>query len=132
MPIEIEVPVAWGDMDALGHVNNTVYLRWFESARIAFFSALGIDTRAQQVGPILARTSVDFRRPVVHPDTVRVSVRATKIGTTSLTMAYVVTSLAQGAVAAEGDSVIVLFDYAKGEKTPIPEDLRRAIERLGA
>ena len=53
-PVQLEIPVAWGDMDAFGHVNNTVYLRWFESARIAFFERISIRaSRPEKVGPIL-------------------------------------------------------------------------------
>src|SRR4051812_27249954 len=56
--VTVEIPVAWGDMDAFGHVNNTVYFRWFESARIAYFEKIGLNERMKRdkKGPILART----------------------------------------------------------------------------
>ena len=127
VPVEIEVPVAWGDMDALGHVNNTVYLRWFESARIAYFDAIGMMTD-RQVGPILARTSIDFRRPVAYPDTVRVTARVEAQGNTSFTMRYEVHSRGAGALAAEGEGVVVLFDYESGQKVRLPDGLRQAID----
>src|SRR4051794_8318236 len=73
-PVVIRLPVQWGDQDAFGHVNNTVFLRWFESARIAYFGRMGLlEMMARdRVGPILASIACDYRRPVTHPDTVHV------------------------------------------------------------
>lgn len=58
--VEIEIPVAWGEMDAYGHVNNIVYLRWFESCRMAYFRRSGVIDRVEGegIGPILARTTI--------------------------------------------------------------------------
>ena len=76
-PVVLEIPVAWGDMDAMGHVNNTVFLRWFESARIEYFDRIGWEARAggSGPGPILAKTSCVFMLPIAHPDTVWVGAR---------------------------------------------------------
>lgn len=128
----MEIAVAWGDMDAFRHVNNTVYLRWFESARIAYFENVGL-IEYDATGPILARASVDYRRAVAYPDTVTVAATVVRFGTTSFEMRYRATSRAQaGAVVAEGDSIIVLFDYASSTKVPLDERLRSAIERFEA
>ena len=134
-PVSVEVPVAWGDMDAFGHVNNTVYFRWFESARIAYFERVGLNARmkAAQVGPILARTSCDFLRPLTFPDTVLAEAGVARLGTTSFVMRYRVRSRAHGlAEAARGEGVVVLFDYARGAKLPLDPPLRQAIEALEA
>ncbi len=132
-PVSVEVPVAWGDMDAFGHVNNTVFLRWFETARIAYFQAIGVADKmeGERIGPILARTAIDFRLPVVFPDTITVSATVQRIGTTSFVMAYRVTSSAhEGAIAAEGEGVIVQLDYGSGAKVPLADALRERIEHL--
>ncbi|MBK7579255.1 MAG: acyl-CoA thioesterase [Myxococcales bacterium] len=129
-PVCIELPVMWGDMDALGHVNNAVYARWLEQARIAYFERLGL-IGGGSVGPILARQAIDFREPVTYPDTVSVSVGVTRIGTTSLTLGYRTTSQAkQGMTVMEAESVIVVFDYATGKKTPVSAELKRGIDSL--
>lgn len=127
-PVHVELPVLWGDMDALGHVNNTIYARWFEQARIEYFAASGL--RGEEgAGPILARQAIDFVAPVFYPDRISVSVRATRIGTTSLTLSYEATSQQKsGAVVARGESVVVLYDYAAGKKVPIGPELRRRLE----
>lgn len=117
-------------MDALGHVNNAIYARWLEQARIAYFQRVGL-LGAGTVGPILARQAIDFVEPVTYPDTVTVSVGVSRIGTTSITLSYLCTSQAkQGAVVMKAESVIVVFDYAEGKKTPVSDELRRRIEGL--
>ena len=126
--VALTVPVAWGDMDAFGHVNNAVYLRWFESARIGYFEKLGLVTAAvtTQKGawPILAHSAVDYRAPVVYPDTIQITARVTKLGTTSFTMAYRAHSTAQNKLAAEG------IDSSTGTKTPLDPQLRSKITAL--
>src|SRR5712691_11634259 len=96
--VTVEIPVAWGDMDAFGHVNNTIYFKWFESARIAYFEKIGLNERMRRAhrGPILARTSCDFEKPLTFPDTVRASARVVRLGTTSFLMEYRVTSANHG------------------------------------
>lgn len=127
----IELPVQWGDMDAFGHVNNVVYLRWFESARIAYFERAGVLSQMPEAGPILARQEIDYRFPLRHPDRLLVSATATKLGNTSLTMALRLRSHAHGrAIAAESLAVIVWFDYRIGRKAPLSDDLRKRIESL--
>lgn len=124
--VQIEIPVAWGDMDAFGHVNNVVYLRWFESGRIALFDqvAIGHHDVGEGEGPILARATCDFLMPTQYPDIVSVSTRITRIGTKSFTMSYEVRSKTLDALAAKGDGVVVWFDYAAKATAAVPEALR--------
>ena len=134
-PVSVTIPVQWGDMDAFGHVNNTRYLAWFESARIAYFLATGIATDAARggVGPILATTTCDFLGPVVYPATVIVDVRVSKVGETSMTHEYEIRDAAQtDKLYAKGSSVIVMIDYGTGKKVRVPDDVRGAIERLSS
>jgi acyl-CoA thioester hydrolase len=130
--VVIEIPVQWGDQDAFVHVNNVVYFRWFESARIAYFLRIGLMSGpdAQQLGPILAATSCDYQRAVVFPDTVRVGIRATRIGRSSLGLEHRIVSVEQKAVVAEGTSTTVFYDYATNRPHPIPDEVRKAIEQL--
>lgn len=129
-PVAIELSVLWGDMDALGHVNNAIYARWLEQARIAYFERVGL-IGGGTVGPILARQAIDFVEPVTYPDRVSVAVGVSRIGTTSLTLSYVATSQAkQGSVVMRAESVIVVFDYVAGTKTPVSTELRQRIESL--
>ena len=131
-PVTVDLPVQWGDQDAFQHVNNTVYLRWFESGRIAYARRVGLHElmAAERVGPILASIHCDYRRPITFPDSVRVGTRVARIGRTSLTMDHRIAAGSTGAIAAEGTSVIVLYDYTAAAPTPIPDRFRESIGRL--
>jgi acyl-CoA thioester hydrolase len=131
-PVVVEIPVAWGDMDYFRHVNNIVFFRYFESARIEYLERINFRELAEDdpVGPILASTGCRFRRPLTWPDTVAVGARVTEVGEDRFSMAYRLVSHKSGEVAAEGDGVLVSFDYAVQKKVPLPERVRQAIERL--
>lgn len=135
-PVVVTIPVQWGDMDALGHVNNTRYLSWFESARITLFQRVGVASTMGSglgVGPILATTTCDFIVPVVYPATVHVGTRVSKVGETSVTMEYEVRdAAAPDKLYARGSSVIVMFDYRSSQKVRVPDDVRAAIQRLSS
>ncbi len=128
----LEIPVAWGDMDSFQHVNNTVYFRWFESARIAYFDKLGFDehTKRDGIGPILAHTQCRFRLPLTYPDTVSVGVGISELGEDRFLMKYIVISHRHQKLAAEGDSRIVCYDYKGAHKAPLPAELKRRIIEL--
>jgi acyl-CoA thioester hydrolase len=133
-PVSVTVPVAWGEMDSFEHVNNVAFARWVETARVAYFARLGLmcPRRGDGVGPILARLSIDYARPLSYPDTVRVDATVTRIGRSSLTMAYRIWSQEQQTEAATGEDVIVVFDYAAGRKAEVDDALRAAIHALEA
>jgi acyl-CoA thioester hydrolase len=133
-PVRITQPVAWGEMDAFGHVNNAVYLRWFESARIAYFAQVGVAVTAADSSPwrpILARATVDFRKAIVWPDEVTIEAAVSRFGNTSFTMLYRAHSGALG-LAAEGEAIVVLLNPSTGQKVPVPPALREAVEALQA
>src|SRR5262245_11332785 len=117
-PVVITVPVAWGEMDAFQHVNNSVYFRYFESARIAYFERLQFMDLMQTtgVGPILASTQCRFRIPLTYPDTMRVGAKITDIADDRFVMRYAVVSQRLQKIAAEGEGVIVSFNYRENQK----------------
>lgn len=131
-PVVIEVPVWWGDQDAFGHVNNTVPLRWFESARIAYTGQVGLSDlfRTKKIGPILASITAHYRSQLHFPDTVFVGAKVTRIGRTSLTMEHAAVSASRKRLAVEGTSTLVIFDYANGRPEPVPIEIREAIGQL--
>ena len=133
-PVSIELSVQWGDMDAYGHVNNTVFFRYFESARMAYFERCGFTKSHidERIGAILHSTSCRFRQPLFYPDRVVVGARVSKMEADRFTMEYTVVSLGTGTVAAEGSGVIVSFDYKEGKKTLVPGIVRERGEVLEA
>jgi acyl-CoA thioester hydrolase len=131
-PVTIALPVQWGEQDAFGHVNNTVYFRWFESARIAYFMRMGLVAfqDGDRIGSILASSSCDYRRSITFPDTVHVGIKVTRIGRTSIGFAHRIISEAQTVLAAEGTSTAVIFDYDAKRPHPVPEAVRQAIAAI--
>ena len=130
--VVVPIVVQWGDADMLAHINNIVFFRWYETARIEYFQRIGLweSEKPLRVGPILASISCNFRQQVSFPDTVRVGCRVTRIGRSSMTLEYKVYSEAQEQLVADGESVVVCFDYAKNESHPVPDPIRTAIETL--
>jgi acyl-CoA thioester hydrolase len=133
-PVVIETPVAWGQMDAFRHLNNTAYFRFFESGRIAYFERINIleYMEATGVGPILASTSCRFKIPLTYPDTVSIGTRVSEIDADRFTMEYYVVSHQHQKVAAEGNGLIVCFNYNENKKAPLPQELKKHIEDLEA
>jgi acyl-CoA thioester hydrolase len=113
--------VRFRDLDGMGHVNNAVFLTYMESARIAYLTDLGAGSHPQG-SLILARMEVDFRSPVSFGEQVEVGVRPSRLGTKSFELEYEVR--ADGRLAAEGRSVLVGYDYARGESVEIPAEWR--------
>jgi acyl-CoA thioester hydrolase len=132
LPVTVTLPIQWGDMDSLGHVNNARYFTWFESARIELFRRVGMETSgAPSEGPILARTHCEFLEALAWPGEVVVGTGISRIGTKSFTMAYELARTdAPDRLAARGEGVIVMLDYRRGETVPISQALRDRLERL--
>ena len=133
-PVVIELPVFWGDMDYFRHVNNIVFFRYFESARIEYLERIGFREEANDVGagPILQSTHARFRRPLAWPDSVLVGARTVDVGADRFTQEYRLVSKAQGVVAAEGGGTLVSYDYAAMRRVPLPGRVREAIRALEA
>lgn len=120
----IEIPLRWGDQDALGHANNTVYFRFFEEARITWLNAENLRTTPDGTGPIIIKTSATFLKELNHPCTVTVKTYAGKAGNTSLETWHEILDSETGAKYAEGYAKIVWFDHETRKSTPLPDRLR--------
>jgi acyl-CoA thioester hydrolase len=134
--VVFEIPIAWGEMDSFQHVNNVACFRYFEGARIQYSVTLGLHKYKDEtgIGPILGSTSCKYRLPLTYPDTVSVGAKITEIAEDRFTMKYLVVSHKYQKIAAEGDGVVVMYDYREGKKTAIPEKIRKRIltmEKMG-
>ena len=133
-PVIHPVIVAWGEMDAFQHVNNVVYLRYFESARIAYMQAIGLNTNLSQnnnpIGPILADSYCRYRRPVTFPDTLHIGCRISEMQEFGFVMEYEAYSEKQETVVTIGNSRIVMVNYHTGEKSAVPHEIVQSIENF--
>ena len=128
----ISQAVQWGEMDAANHVNNAVYLRYFESARIEFFNQIDFMnfTGNDGVGPILAEVNCKYKAPLTFPDNIKITARILPNSLTEygFMMQHVVFSEKLQRIVAEGTSKIVCYDYQNKRKALIPKEL---IDKLG-
>jgi acyl-CoA thioester hydrolase len=123
-----EIQPRFRDTDAMGHINNAVYITYLEVARIAYWRALEA-TREYGQGPfILARIAADFRSEARVDETLLVGIRCEWIGTKSFALSYEIREKSTGRLVVEADSVLVCYDYVRRQSIPMPEALRRRIE----
>ena len=128
----VERNIEWADMDAFQHVNNTIYFRFFEKIRIDYFEDSGLiqSMKELQFGPILASTKCRFKLPLSYPDSVVIGTYITDLEADHFLMKYAIYSLGHERVAAEGDGLIVCYDYNKEQKTSIPEAIISRLKSL--
>ena len=131
-PVSVEIPVVWGEMDALQHVNNVVYFRYFETVRIEYLQRIGIMellSRGQMM-PVVAETSARYRRAVTFPDTLLVEAKVSEVGEYGFTMSYQITSREQGVVTTLGEARVVMLNKTTGNKTLLTAELKQKILQL--
>ncbi|GAB4395663.1 MAG: thioesterase family protein [Microscillaceae bacterium] len=133
-PAHFEVSVAWGEMDAALHVNNTVYLRYAESGRIDYFEKMGFRVNVadahQAIGPILAEIQCKYKAPVTFPDQLVVATRPQpgSLDTYSFWVEQLIVSQQLQRVVAEVKARLVAYNYQLKQKAPIPNEL---VQKLG-
>ena len=129
-PINTSINVAWGEMDALQHVNNVVYFRYFETARIDFFNQINLleDLQKTAVGPVISENQARYKRPVTFPDTLVVGVSISDINDDRFMMHYHVFSQTQQAITTMGSSQVVMFNFKTGQKAQLTPQLLDALK----
>src|SRR5262245_55323286 len=105
--VVIDQAVDWADMDSFRHVNNVVYFRHFENARVEYFRRIGWWAFMDEtgIGPIVASTQARFRRPVKFPDTLRAGAKVISMAADRMTIRHVLVSKTTGEMVTEGDAV---------------------------
>jgi acyl-CoA thioester hydrolase len=122
------VPIRWGDMDAMGHVNNIVYAQYCEQCRVEWKTRLGEMLDGAGQGMILKKSTMTFHRPLVWPGVVEVRMFAGHVGRTSFTQHYELRRDGEGdALWAESEAVVVWFDYQARMPAPIPANIRKLL-----
>ncbi len=128
--ISTDIQVAWGEMDALQHVNNSVYFKYFETARLDFFNQINLlsDIKTTGVGPVLSETNARFKRPLTLPDAIIVGVKISDITQDRFVMHYTVFSKAQQAVTTIGWAKVVMFNFKTNQKAKLTPELLAALK----
>lgn len=129
--ISTKIQVAWGEMDALQHVNNSVYFKYFETARLDFFHQINLlaDLKTTGVGPVLSETNARFKRPLTFPDSIIVGIKISDITEDRFVMHYTVFSQAQQSVTTQGWAKVVMFNFKTGQKAKLTPELLTALSK---
>lgn len=123
--------VRWGDMDALGHVNNTVYFRFMEQCRVEWLDVAVGPTVAGKEGPVIVNAHCNFRRQLKYPARIAVDMYAGKLGRTSVETTYVIRDASDsGIIYADGGAKVVWVDFEKEKSTAMPDSLRQLLTAL--
>lgn len=126
-----KIPVRWGDMDAFGHVNNTIYFRYIEEARFQWMKAAGVPIGSDSY-PVVVQVGATFFRPVFHPETLRVDCYVSEPGRSSFMVHYkLYTSAEPDNPTADSFSKVVWVDGKTGRSTPLPDKVRAWFEPGG-
>ena len=123
-----KMPIRWGDMDAYGHVNNTVYFRFMEQARVEWIEEMQVPVRPGGAGPVIINANCTFMIPMNYPGTVEVRTYVGAIGRSSC-QTYVEMGLeGDERIYAEGGAKVVWMDTQSGKSVPLPDHVRALLE----
>lgn len=131
-PVILEIPVQWRDMDIAHHVNNVVYFKWFEYARVEYLVRLfGYDANSfGGVGMVIASQQCKYIYPVTFPDIVVAGIRITEVAEDRYTMECNMVSKRHQRLVAIASAVVVAFDLIKQQKTALPSALKEKVLAL--
>ncbi len=127
-PIVYDQKIAWGDMDAFGHVNNVIFYRYIESARLAYLDQL--DILSEPLLTVVLSNQCHYLKPVVYPDQLKVGVKVEEIRNSAFRMKYTLYSEEQKSIVANAEAVIVCLDKTSMQKIKIPEYIVDKIKQL--
>lgn len=126
---EVTVPLRWGDMDAMAHINNTLYFRYLEICRLDWIFKVGASTDRAGQGPVIINAFCNFLRQLEFPGDLRVTTFVVNPGRTSFEMYHSLERTDEpGAVCAEGGARTVWSDFAAKRSAPMPDWFRALIE----
>lgn len=124
----MRMPIRWGDMDAMGHVNNTNYFRYIESARIAWLEQVGGLPESRSEGPVIVNASMNFLKQLTYPADIEVRTFVAPPGRSSVEVSHEIRLIdpdgQPGELHAEGAAKVVWVDFRLGKSAPLPQALR--------
>jgi acyl-CoA thioester hydrolase len=119
------MPLRWGDMDAMGHINNTLYFRYMEVCRLDWIFSVGVDPKLSTAGPVIINAFCNFLRQLEFPGDIRVTMSVANPGRSSFDTFHTIERVDQpGVVYAEGGARTVWTDYAAKRSAPMPDWFR--------
>lgn len=120
----------WSEMDLFGHINNVSYFKYLQASRVNLWEHTEMDAyfTHHRLGPALAKTECTFLKPLFYPGTIKIDCFVKQIRTTSFQLHHFIYD-ASGELCAEGEDVIVFFDYSNHKKVPLTKELIAQLEQ---
>ncbi|WP_299495876.1 thioesterase family protein [uncultured Shewanella sp.] len=128
-PIHTQINVAWADMDALQHVNNVIYFKYFEIARIDFLSKINLLKKDTMIGPVISENQAKYQHPVTFPDALLIGVTVSDIKQDRFILHYTTFSQKSQKITTIGWSKVVMFNFKTGEKAPLSPQLLNTLQQ---
>lgn len=130
-PVKLKLRLDWSELDQFGHVNNVMYFKYFQSARVNYWETLKMNNlfAENRIAPILASVKCDFIKPLHYPGEIWVLSKMEYIGNTSFGLDHRIIS-DKNEVVAEGHDILVWYDYQQNTKIPFPEKYLNSIKQL--
>jgi acyl-CoA thioester hydrolase len=130
-PLTLELRIDWSEMDIYGHVNNVMFMKYVQAARVNYWEQIGLTNYMQsdKIGPMLASTNCQFKKPLQYPGKVIIHTRMDFIKNSSFGLFHHLFNEA-GDLCAEATDVMVLYDFSKNEKVNFLQDLRDKVKLL--
>lgn len=127
----LELRIDWSEMDLYGHINNVAFLKYVQASRVNFWEHIGLNAyhTKTEIGPILAKTSCNFLKPLHFPGSVIIEAHATNIGLHRFGIRHKLLNEEDEQVA-EAEDIIVVYDFQQQMKSPMPPFLLEALERF--
>ena len=130
-PVILTLRVDWSEMDLFGHINNVMYAKYTQSARVNFVETIGIMKMLEEekIGFMLATSALEYKKPLFYPDTKRIETTITFIKTTSFGLQHQIYN-GNNVLSTIGSDILVMYDFNIGQKVPIPESILSEMRRL--
>jgi len=130
-PVKLPLRLDWSEMDMFGHINNVTYFKFMQASRVNYWEISGFDSdyKTKKLGPLLVSSSCQFKKPLFYPGNIIIEARVEFIKNSSFGIHHRILNN-KNEVCAEGQDVIVLFDFNKNETVTIPPHMREGIEKI--
>lgn len=130
-PVKLFLRIDWADLDLFGHVNNVTFLKYVQAARVQYWEQIGLyqEFLDANLGPMVVSVSCQYKKPLFYPGNVVVESRMKFIKNTSFCLQHRISD-EHGAIAAEAEDIIVMYDFNRNEKIRFPDKYREASEKL--
>ena len=124
--------IRWGDMDAYGHVNNTLYFRYMEQVRIEYLESIGYSVPSERASPVIINAACTFLIPLTYPGIVEIRMFFGAPGRSSIPSSYEIRLQGDDTLYATGDAKIVWMEVTSGKSVPIPDDFRALLSAVSS